>query len=472
MQVIIKIPSPLRRFTGDAPQLTLEASTVGEALSQLYQQYPEIKVQLVDEQEELRNFVNVFHNTVDIRQLRGMDTPLQTGSELRIVPAIAGGSDTTADFSPQELSRYSRHIMLPEIGTRGQAALKKASVLIVGAGGLGCPLSLYLAAAGVGHLGLIDDDVVDESNLQRQILFTVADIGLVKVDRAQAQLEQLNPHIKLSCYRHALTADNALSIISQYDLVIDGTDNFPTRYLVNDACVLLKKPNIYGSIYRFDGQATVFHYQSGPCYRCLYPEPPPPGLVPSCAEGGVLGVLPGMIAMIQATEAIKLITGTGTTLSGRLLLYDALHMTFDQLKIAKDPDCPVCGTHPSITGLIDYQQFCGLAEQPPAGYLEITPQQLKQRLDAGDDLILIDVRETFEREICRIAGSRHLPMADVTEHMALFSPDQTLVFHCKMGSRSAKVCQQFVDHGFTRVSNLKGGILAWADTVDNSLTRY
>ncbi|MEH6576080.1 MAG: molybdopterin-synthase adenylyltransferase MoeB [Amphritea sp.] len=473
MKAPIKIPSPLRRFTAGFAEVELEADTVAEALNQLFLKYPEIRPQIMNDQGQLRNFVNLFHNKVDIRQQQGLETPLQQGSELRIVPAIAGGSEVATSLSAAELSRYSRHLMLPEVGIDGQEALKAARVLIVGAGGLGCPLGLYLAAAGVGQLGLVDDDVVDDSNLQRQILFTVGDIGAAKVKCAQSHLQQLNPHIKINRHQLHLSAQNALEIIDQYDLVIDGTDNFPTRYLVNDACILLNKTNIYGSIFRFEGQATVFNYQQGPCYRCLYPEPPPPGLVPSCAEGGVLGVLPGIIASIQATEAIKIITRIGIPLSGRLLLYDALRMEFDQLQIDKNPDCPLCGEQPSITSLIDYQQFCGLTTpELDIAYEEISPQGLKQRLDAGAPFTLIDVREPFERAICRIHGSQHIPMAQIADCMSQFQPDQQLVFYCKMGGRSAKVCQQFVELGFKNVTNLKGGILAWADEIDNSLTRY
>jgi adenylyltransferase/sulfurtransferase len=478
MNIIMKIPSPLRRFTQDAAMVELEAIHVGEALEQLCLTYPEIKPHLLDEQGELRNFVNIFHNKVDIRQLQGLDTLLHEDCELRIVPAIAGGSElATEDFytslSPDELSRYSRHILLPEIGVAGQERLKQASVLIVGAGGLGCPVSLYLAAAGVGRLGIIDGDVVDESNLQRQILYTVADVGVAKVDCAQDRLKQLNPYIKIDSYRQLLTKENALTIIGDYDLVIDGTDNFPTRYLVNDACVLLSKPNVYGSIFRFDGQATVFNYQGGPCYRCLYPEPPPPGLVPSCAEGGVLGVLPAIIASIQATEAIKMITGIGQSLSKRLMLYDALKLEFTTLAIQQNPDCPICGEQPTISALVDYQQLCGLAAgSEPILYQQISPQQLQQLLTDDDDVILIDVRESYERAICCIAGSRHIVMADVEQLMAQFNLDQPLVFHCKMGGRSAKVCQQFIAKGYINISNLTGGILAWTDQIDPSLTKY
>lgn len=478
MNVIIKIPSPLRRFTQEASQVEIEAKHVGEALEQLCLSYPEIKQQLLDEHGELRNFVNVFYNKVDIRTLQGKATLLQPDSELRIVPAIAGGSglenspfDTI--LSSDELSRYNRHLLLPEIGVKGQEQLKQASVLVVGAGGLGCPVVLYLAAAGIGRIGIIDGDIVDESNLQRQILYTIGDVGSSKADCAESHLYQLNPYIKIDSYRETLSSENALAIIEQYDFVIDGTDNFPTRYLVNDACVLLHKPNIYGSIFRFDGQATVFNYKDGPCYRCLYPEPPPPGLVPSCAEGGVLGVLPAIIASVQATEAIKMITKIGKPLNQRLLLYDALNMEFDSLAIEKNPNCPLCGEQPTITTLGDYQQFCGLSgsENEPL-YQQMTPEQVLAQMVAEPATVLIDVRDPYERAICTIPGSLHIPMQDIEFKMAQFSVEQPLVFHCKMGGRSAKVCQQFIDKGYTNIINLNGGILAWVDLIDPTMTRY
>ncbi|UTV29068.1 molybdopterin-synthase adenylyltransferase MoeB [Photobacterium atrarenae] len=480
MKALIKVPSPLRRFTQQKSQVEVEAATVFEAITQLCEQHPELELQLFDEQGQLRNFVNLFLDRVDIKQQDGLSTSLHEGCELRIVPAIAGGVDVSVTDSPiapgrltpKEISRYSRHIMLPEIGMAGQQKLKDAKVLIIGAGGLGSPLCLYLVAAGVGTLGLVDHDTVDETNLQRQILFTMNDLGQPKVSAARERLMALNPDLDLRCYPEQLTAANALEMIGDYDLVIDGTDNFPTRYLVNDACVLSHKPNIYGSIFRFDGQATVFHYQDGPCYRCLYPEPPPPGLVPSCAEGGVLGVLPAMIASIQATEAIKMITGAGTTLSGRLLIYDALNLSFEELRIERNPHCCLCGDVPTITGLIDYQQFCGIPATPAEVAVdEITAVELRQRMVTGD-VVLVDVREAYEREICLIRGSRHIPMSAVTEHLAEFHPDQTVVFHCKMGGRSAKVCQQCIDQGVTNVVNLKGGILAWIDEVEPGLTKY
>ncbi|PCJ44313.1 MAG: molybdenum cofactor biosynthesis protein MoeB [Moraxellaceae bacterium] len=376
-------------------------------------------------------------------------------------------------LTPSELSRYSRHIMLPEMGVEGQQALKAASVLIVGAGGLGSPLCLYLAAAGIGTLGIIDNDTVDETNLQRQILYNMDDIGLSKVDCATSRLRKLNPYINIQPYHTALSSQNALDIIQPYDLVIDGTDNFPTRYLVNDACVLLNKPNVYGSIFRFEGQATVFNYSKGPCYRCLYPAPPPPGLVPSCAEGGVLGILPAIIASIQATEAIKIITGIGTTLTGRLLIYEALDMKFDELTIVRDQHCCLCGEQPTIKGLTNYQQFCGIADTPiDVTYGEIASQELKTLIDTNTAPTIIDVREPYEREICHIEGSQHIPMQQISNHLQEFDPNQELLFYCKLGGRSAKVCQLFTDNGYQRVTNLKGGIMAWANEIDTTLTQY
>ncbi|WP_256597828.1 molybdopterin-synthase adenylyltransferase MoeB [Moritella viscosa] len=473
MTVTLKIPSPLRRFTDHSSAVDVDADSVATALDQLFILYPDLKLQVMDENGQLRNFVNLFHDKVDIRQQQGLNTRLHQGSELRIVPAIAGGSGAKSRLSALELGRYSRHIMLPEMGIEGQESLKSASILIIGAGGLGCPLGLYLAAAGVGHLGIVDNDVVDESNLQRQVLYTVDDIGKPKVDCAAARLYLLNPYIEISCYPELLTSANAMKLIEPYDLVIDGTDNFPTRYLVNDACVLLNKPNIYGSIFRFDGQATVFNYQQGPCYRCLYPSPPPPGLVPSCAEGGVLGVLPAVIASIQATEAIKILTNVGDSLSGKLLLYDALQMEFEYLQIEKNPNCPLCGLHPSIHVLIDYQQFCGITTSTePCSYQDISPQMLKLWLDAKKPVVLIDVRESYEREICKIMESQHISMAQIDAHMAEFNTEQVLVVHCKLGGRSAKVCQQFTDQGYKHVFNLTGGILVWADAIDDKLIRY
>ena len=473
MQVIIKIPSPLRRFTDNQGQISLDATTVEEAIALLCQQYPQIKTQLVGENEKLRNFVNIYLNKADINQQLGMTTPLKENDELRIVPAIAGGNKALPKLDAAELSRYSRHLMLPEVGIEGQQKLKAAKILIIGAGGLGSPLCLYLTAVGVGSIGIVDHDDVDETNLQRQIIFGVGDVGLNKAERAALRMHELNPNTQIQTYQTILNADNALDIIKDYDLIIDGTDNFPTRYLVNDACVLLNKPNIYGSIFRFEGQASVFNFQNGPCYRCLYPEPPPPGMVPSCAEGGVLGVLPAIIAGIQATEAVKIITGAGKTLSGRLLLYDALLMEFEELTLHKNAQCSLCSSQPSITELIDYQQFCGVpAKREIPQYEEISVQALKQRQDKGERPTILDIREPYEREICQLENSLHIPMQDVSVHLNDFNRDEEIIVHCKSGVRSAQVCDLLLQHGFTKPVNLKGGIMAWAQEVDLHMQKY
>ena len=376
-------------------------------------------------------------------------------------------------LSQNELARYGRHLTLPEFGVDGQERLKASSVLLIGAGGLGSPLGLYLAAAGVGTLGIVDGDVVEESNLQRQVLFTTVDVGKSKAERAAVRLGELNPYIVIHPYNLWLSADNALEIVAKYDLVIDGSDNFSTRYLASDACVLTGKPYVYGSIFQFEGQASVFHYNNGACYRCLFPEPPPPGAVPSCAEGGVLGVLPAMIASIQATEAIKILTGIGETLSGRLLHYDAKGMRFRELKIARNPDCPMCGDHPTITTLTDYNVVCDdvLGESKDSTVKEISAPEL-QALLAQNDVQLVDVREPFEREICRIDHSLAIPLATLKDQLDTLDKSKAVVCYCKGGGRSANACQELDAAGFSEVYNLRGGILGWIDQVDSSLTRY
>ena len=375
-----------------------------------------------------------------------------------------------------ELLRYSRHLILPDVGVPGQEKLKAARVLLIGAGGLGSPAALYLAAAGVGTLGLVDFDNVDVTNLQRQILHGTKDVGRPKLVSARERIADVNPHVRLETYETALTSKNALDILSGYDIVVDGTDNFATRYLVNDACVLLGKPNVYGSIFRFEGQASVFALADGPCYRCLFPEPPPPGLVPSCAEGGVLGVLPGLVGTIQATEAIKLIVGVGEPLKGRLLLIDTLGMQFRTVNIRKDPTCPACGTH-EIQALIDYEQFCGVraAEAEPravGGFVELTPRELQTRLSRGEDLQLIDVREQFEWDIVRIPGARLVPLATLPDVVDTLDREREVVVYCKGGSRSRAAASHLADAGFARVANLTGGILRWREEVDPALPRY
>ena len=378
-------------------------------------------------------------------------------------------------LSKDEIARYSRHLIMPEVGLEGQLKLKKAKVLMIGTGGLGAPLGLYLAAAGVGRLGLVDFDVVDSSNLQRQVTFTTADVGKAKSEATRERLHGLNPMIDIEAFETRLTSENALDLFRDFDIIVDGTDNFPTRYLVNDACVLLGKPNVYGSIFRFEGQATIFGYPGGPCYRCLYPEPPPPGLVPSCAEGGVLGVLPGIVGSIQAMETIKLILGSGDPLVGRLLLFDALAMRFRELKLHKNPACPICGPNRTITKLIDYEEFCGIrGEEAPAvtnGIPEITPTDLKARLDRGDDLFILDVREPHEYQICHLNG-KLIPLGELPRRVSELDSSKEMVVHCRSGKRSADAIQFLQKAGFKKLLNLKGGTLAWSDQVDPSMPKY
>jgi adenylyltransferase/sulfurtransferase len=379
-----------------------------------------------------------------------------------------------AVLSNDEILRYSRHLIMPEVGMEGQQKLKAAKVLCIGAGGLGSPLALYLTAAGVGTLGIVDFDVVDYTNLQRQILHTTADVGRKKLDSAADTLKAMNPFLNLRTFDMKLTSANALELFREFDIVADGTDNFPTRYLVNDACVLTGKPNVYGSIFRFEGQASVFATEDGPCYRCLYPEPPPPGLVPSCAEGGVLGILPGLVGVIQATETIKLILGQGESLAGRLLLVDALGMKFRELKLRKNPDCPACGTHRTITKLIDYDQFCGIrGQEEPAGndIPAISVEELKKKLDAKADVFILDVREPHEYQICNLKGYL-IPVGDLPKRVNELDSSREIVVHCKMGGRSAKAVYFLRRAGFTKVYNLTGGILAWADRIDPKMPKY
>ncbi len=379
-----------------------------------------------------------------------------------------------AALSNDEVLRYSRHLIMPEVGMDGQLKLKAAKVLCVGAGGLGSPLALYLAAAGVGTLGVVDFDVVDFTNLQRQIIHTTADVGRKKLDSAADKLLAINPNVNIVKFDTRLSSANALELFRDFDMIVDGTDNFPTRYLVNDACVLTGKPNVYGSIFRFEGQVSIFATKEGPCYRCLYPEPPPPGLVPSCAEGGVLGILPGLVGVMQATEAIKLILGAGEPLIGRLLLVDALAMRFRELKLRKNPDCPACGTHPTIKALIDYNEFCGIRgeEKPVETQMpSITVEELKQLRDAGKEPFLLDVREPHEYQICNLGG--HLiPLNDLPKRVNELDSSREIVVHCKMGGRSAKAVDFLRQSGFTKVKNLTGGINAWAEKIDPKVPKY
>jgi adenylyltransferase/sulfurtransferase len=507
MATRILIPTPLRPYTDKKDAVEADGTTVGELLADLTAKHAGLKGHLYNEQGKLRSYVNVYINDEDIRYLNKELTPVKPGDTLSIIPSVAGGAPTTIDVAPgvsravpeltnDEVKRYSRHLIMPEVGIDGQRKLKASRVLCIGAGGLGSPVAMYLAAAGVGTLGLVDFDVVDFSNLQRQILHGTPDVGRTKLASAKDRLNALNPEITIETYEVALSSQNALKLFEPYDVIVDGTDNFPTRYLVNDACVLLGKPNAYGSIFRFEGQASVFATKDGPCYRCLYPEPPPPGLVPSCAEGGVFGVLPGMIGIIQATETIKLILGIGEPLIGRFLIYDALRMRFRELKLRKDPDCPVCGTHPTVTALIDYEQFCGIlppAPEPAPGMnatnatngtnamtgtngtntpTEITAVELKQRLDRGDALKIVDVREPNEYQINRIPGSMLIPLGDVPKRYGELDPNGEIVVQCKTGGRSAKAADFLRSVGFKKVLNLKGGVLDWIDKVDPTQPKY
>ncbi|MGH9905013.1 MAG: molybdopterin-synthase adenylyltransferase MoeB [Pyrinomonadaceae bacterium] len=486
MSVTIMIPTALRQFSGGSARLEVEAKSVSDALERLTSEYAELRRHLFNDQNAVRSFVNIYVNDEDVRHQSGVDTPLKEGDTVMIVPAIAGGATAEVEaaslpaLSNEEIARYSRHLIMPEVGLRGQQRLKAASVLMIGTGGLGAPLGMYLSAAGVGRLGIVDIDVVETSNLQRQIIHGTQDVGRRKIDSARDRLRDINPHIEIETHETRLTSQNALALFRNYDLIVDGTDNFPTRYLVNDACVLLGKPNVYGSIFRFEGQASVFWAERGACYRCLYPEPPPPGLVPSCAEGGVLGVLPGIIGAIQANETIKIILGAEDLLINRLLLFDAWQMKFRELKLQKDPKCPVCGVQPTIKELIDYEEFCGLRSAPDETTIdkkdaidEITALELKRRLDRGDDLLLIDVRESNEFEIARIPGTKLIPLGQIASRMGEIDQSKETVVHCKMGGRSAKAIRTLQSAGFAgRLLNLKGGITAWSDEVDPSVAKY
>ena len=478
----VNIPTPLRAYAGRQATVDVKGKTVAEALADLTARHSELRRHLFTEDGKLRAFVNVYLNDEDIRYLKKESTTVKEGDILSIVPSIAGGATVTQPevkqqaLSNEEILRYSRHLIMPEVGMEGQLKLKAARVLCIGAGGLGSPLALYLTAAGVGTLGIVDFDVVDFTNLQRQIIHTTADVGRSKLESAREKLAAINPFVNVRTFETKLSSANALDLFRQFDVIIDGTDNFPTRYLVNDACVLTGKPNVYGSIFRFEGQASIFAAKDkgGPCYRCLYPEPPPPGLVPSCAEGGVLGILPGLIGIIQATEAIKLILGSGDPLIGRLLLVDALGMKFRELRLRRNPDCPACGDHPTVTKLIDYQEFCGIrGEEKPVTVQvpEMQPQELKRRLDAGDDIFVLDVREPHEYQICNLQG--HLiPLGDLPKRVHELDSSREIVAHCKMGGRSAKAVEFLRQAGFKKVWNLAGGITAWSDKVDPKVPKY
>jgi sulfur-carrier protein adenylyltransferase/sulfurtransferase len=481
VSAFVQLPAALREYAAGAAQIEIDAPSVDAALAQLAARYPLLRRHLFTDAGDLRGFVRVYLNDEDVRDEAMSRQPLRAGDTILIVPSIAGGeSGTAAPFNADEISRYARHLTLPDVGWEGQRRLRAARVAIVGAGGLGSPIGLYLAAAGVGTLGVIDFDVVDLTNLQRQVLYSSGDVGRPKVDIAAARLRALNPHIAVIPHAVRLTRDNALEILRHYDIVIDGTDNFPTRYLVNDACVLLGLPYVYGSILRFEGQVSVFTGRDAPCYRCLFREPPPPGLVPSCAEGGVLGVLPGIIGSLQALEAIKLILRRGDTLIGRLALFDALSFRWRELTLRRNPECPVCGDHPTITALIDYDEFCAPGEQamdtpqPGQAIPQITPIELKQRLDNGENIKLIDVREPFEWDIANLGdfGAQLIPLDEVIERRSEIGQDQDVVLYCRSGSRSAGALRQLRAHGFDRVMNLKGGIRRWAEELDPEMPRY
>ncbi len=480
----ILVPAPLRGYTQGHKLVNVSGSTVDEALATLTESYPDIKRHLYNDEGKLRNFVNVYLGEDDVRYLQQGGTPVRDDDTLTIVPSVAGGNlveptvktngnGSQAQLSNEEIQRYSRHLIMPEVGMSGQRKLKAASVLMIGAGGLGSPLGLYLAAAGVGRIGIVDFDVVDFTNLQRQIIHATSWVGKPKLESARTRMLDLNPHIQVDAYEESLSSENALRLFANYDIIVDGTDNFPTRYLVNDACVLTGKPNVYGSIFRFDGQASVFDAKRGPCYRCLYPEPPPPGLVPSCAEGGVLGVLPGVIGAIQATETIKLIIGQGEPLIGRLLLYDALEMQFRELHLQKNPECPVCGEHPTVTELIDYEAFCGISPEANLGReWEITAPELAAELSGANPPVLLDVREPMEWEINRLPNAVLIPRGELPERVHELDTADEIVVYCRSGSRSGMALEFLRQAGFRKVKNLRGGILSWARDIDSSMPQY
>jgi sulfur-carrier protein adenylyltransferase/sulfurtransferase len=473
----ILIPYALRAFTERNAEVDVEGGTAGDAINALANAYPALKAHLFTDNGQLRDFINLFVSGANINSLQGLNTPVADGGELMIVPAIAGGSgdsELTSELTNEEIARYSRHLLLPEIGVEGQKKIKAAKVLIVGTGGLGAPLALYLAAAGVGTIGLVDFDTVDESNLQRQIIHSTRDVGRPKTASAKDRIKGINPLVNVVTHNAMLTSQNALELFADYDIIADGTDNFQTRYLVNDACVFLGKLNVYGSVFQFDGQATVFGAKDGPCYRCLYPSPPPPGLVPSCAEGGVMGVLPGIIGTIQAAETIKLIVGGAKPLVGRLLLFDAWRMAFRELKLEKNPDCPVCGKAPSIHELIDYEQFCGLKKKADEKPIEtITALELKKRLDNGDKIQFIDIREPHERAIVKFPDALVIPLGQLERRMDELDPSIDAVFLCKIGQRSILGIRALQEAGYKgKLLNLLDGLNAWARDVDKSMPVY
>lgn len=485
MAVTVLIPTTLRIFTNQRSEIELDGTTVEEVLAALSDEYPETKKALFDESGQLRSFINIFVNENNIKNLQGYQTTVKDGDEIMLIPAIAGGAPTDSvlgdrkgeKLTNQEIQRYSRHLLLKEVSVKGQKRLKAAKVLIVGLGGLGAPLAQYLAAAGVGTIGLMDFDEVEESNLQRQVIHGTRDIGRPKVASAKDSIRQINPLVKVEVYNYPLTAENALDIIEEYDVVADASDNYQTRYLVNDACVLLGKPDVFGAMYQFEGQATVYYGKVGPCYRCMYPAPPPPGLVPSCATGGVVGVLPGIIGTIQANEVIKLIVGGGEPLIGRLVTFDSWHMKWRELKICKDPNCPVCGNNPTITELeeYDYEDFCGIKQQEEENEAVegIEAKELKRRLDEGEKITLIDVREPHERAIVKFLDAKAIPIGQLARRQNELDPTVDTVFICKEGKRSILAVNTLREAGYKgKMFNLKDGTNAWARDVDPSFPQY
>ncbi len=492
-KVTVKIPTPLRSFAGGAGELPVEGDTVGALVHRVAELHPGLKRHLFTPEGRLRNFVTLYLNDKDVRYLDRDKTPVKDGDVVAIVPAIAGGARSSApsraagptgpgvpassaSLSTDDLLRYSRHILLPEVGLAGQKRLREAKVLIVGAGGLGSPTSMYLAAAGVGEIGLVDFDAVDLSNLQRQVLYTTPDVGRPKLTVAKERLEALNPGVRVVAHEERLSSENAFDVLRPYHVIVDGTDNFPTRYLVNDASVLLGKPNVYGSVYRFEGQVSVFDAKRGPCYRCLYPEPPPPDLVPSCAEAGVLGVLPGLVGMLQATETVKLLLGVGEPLIGRLVLYDALTLTFRELHLQKNPECVICSPTATQKTLIDYPAFCGVPTPgaTPSGpkVPEITPEALEAELGSGEPPLLLDVREPEEWALGHLPGAQLIPKGELLEHVDELTRAREVVLYCRSGSRSGQSARQLLTLGFTNVKSLKGGINAWSDAIDPTIPKY
>jgi sulfur-carrier protein adenylyltransferase/sulfurtransferase len=483
VSVSILIPTPLRRFTGGARTVAVEGTTVGGALAALADGNPELRTQIFDDDGRIRAFVNIFLGDENVRTLAaGSDgVALQDGDVLTLVPAIAGGSvgapaGEAVELSNDEILRYSRHLIMPEVTLEGQRRLKQARVLCIGAGGLGSPLTLYLAAAGVGTLGVVEFDTVDLSNIQRQVLYATADVGRPKLQAATERLRALNPEIEIVPHDLRLASWNVLDLFRQYDIIADGTDNFPTRYLVNDASVLTGKPNVYASIFRFEGQVSVFGASDGPCYRCLFPEPPPPGLVPSCAEGGVLGVLPGIVGSLQALEVIKLILGIGDPLVGRLAMFDALDFSLREVSIRRDPRCAVCGPNPTVTAPIDYELFCGIrgeeGEVDATGVPILSVDDFDARRRGGETFTLLDVREAYEAEIVQIPGARTFPLSQLPARMHELDSTVTYTLSCHHGTRSVQAYHALRKAGFGRLQVLAGGVDAWAVRIDPTLPRY